>query len=393
MTDYRYVFDHKGKKSSCPSCGHRGRFRRFIDTTTGELMGEEFGMCDRRESCGYYFVPSGLPDDKPRKRMIAPAPKNTSWRCPQEVIDGCQRHEYNTFAHWMVGLLGDRARDALRAYKVGTYPPGERHPELTGAAIFWQIGSDQKHRSGKIMVYGTDGRRVKEHGAKWIHSVLWGKSMDELGIGQCLFGAHLIHGRPDAEVCVVESEKTAIIASCFHPDKVWVATGGSNRLTVESCMDLVGRKVWVFPDAGWHQDWSSHAVDIEIMCEWLRVSDTLEAIGAEAGSDLADFMVVQHPDVPLTSYNYFEVNGVNLFPEPVPKDVKRQQIDAWNQVVAQSMSEMSEGLPVVKIESPVDRISALPGIQSLIRELDLDMTRATIHPNNEDLPHTVHDHQ
>lgn len=358
MTTYRYEFDHKAKKAVCPACGQR-RLRTYIDTKTGEPVDPKYGVCDRIHSCGYHFYPEN-PEPYIHKAMNQPI-KRTDWRCPPEVVAATQHSAGNVFATWLVSILGEHARGALRAYRVGTYPPSQRFPGFVGAMVYWQISHDNLHRTGKVIPYHPNGKRVKELGSKWIHHMLYNKGMDELGIGQCLFGEHLLFARPEAEVCVVEGEKSAIICSIFYPDKVWVATGGSENFSVEKCIALQGRKVWVFPDVGMREKWSEKAIDIEVMCESLHVSDVLEAMGAPEGSDLADMLMWEQDGGYI---NAIAAQGVELFPsathvamlaavEAAEQAVspQRQRIDAWNAAVAAPVSPAQELLnrPMVKL--------------------------------------------
>lgn len=46
---------------------------------------------------------------------------------------------------------------------------------------------------------------------------------------QCLFGEHRIQAST-GPICIVESEKTAIIASIYFPNATFVATGGLQNM-------------------------------------------------------------------------------------------------------------------------------------------------------------------
>lgn len=63
----------------------------------------------------------------------------------------------------------------------------------------------------------------------------------------CLFGEHLLRGG-NTIICLVESEKTAVLASYFYPQFDWLATGGSNGLTVEKVQLLKGKQVYYLAD-------------------------------------------------------------------------------------------------------------------------------------------------
>ena len=51
MKEFRYQYQPR-KKYTCPNCGQK-TLKKFIDTTTGELLPDTFGVCERMFSCGY----------------------------------------------------------------------------------------------------------------------------------------------------------------------------------------------------------------------------------------------------------------------------------------------------------------------------------------------------
>jgi hypothetical protein len=319
---------------------------------------------------------------KDEQRYIPPAPvKRTSWRAPQNAVEATKDHRGNVFAKWLVSILGDKAKDALRAYRVGTFPVGKKRPVLAGAMVYWQIGIDQKERSGKVIPYDSTGHRIKDLGAEWIHSIISDKSMDELGIGQVLYGEHLLPLHPDKPVAIVESEKTAIIAACLYPDYIWLATGGSHGLTVEKCMCLQGRKVTVFPDKGCYDEWSKKSIDIELITESLVVSDILEVMGeASDGSDIADGLMYATDNGYL---NYFKETGIDLF--SITKSIDGQGVLDAMIANMEAVSPTPTTGPIAEmlrpIQSPIDKmVASNTAIGKLIKELDIDLSRATIKP-------------
>ena len=62
--------------------------------------------------------------------------------------------------------------------------------------------------------------------------------------------------RPDAHVCLVESEKTALVMAACQPKHLWLATAGSGGLSLEKTECLRGRRVTLFPDSGCYEKWS-----------------------------------------------------------------------------------------------------------------------------------------
>ena len=61
MVNYKYILEpYKGQNTryTCPSCGHKKVFVRYIDTETGEHLGEDIGRCGREVKCGYHKKPN-----------------------------------------------------------------------------------------------------------------------------------------------------------------------------------------------------------------------------------------------------------------------------------------------------------------------------------------------
>ena len=141
-----------------------------------------------------------------------------------------------------------------------------------GGVIFWQIDQHDTIRDGKIMYYGADCHRDHHRHPTWVNYLLKraGMLLDDFQTDHCLFGLHLLADSlpaaaaapvapPSAScagpaasaqpaVCVVESEKTAVIMSEVEPHCLWLATGGKTELSVAKLMPLAGRRVIVFPD-------------------------------------------------------------------------------------------------------------------------------------------------
>lgn len=361
---------HRERKLECPSCGKRGKFRRYIDRHTDQFLPDHVGICDRENNCGYnytakqWLADGGQVENMDQYKVPPPPPKRTDWRCPEKVFrmthgedkDGGIIATRNNLIQWMLGTrLDDEPLFAFQEYQVGTYPNGKHYPDLMCSAVFWQIGIDGQPRSGKVVQYDPDtGRRRKDVKATWMHSIITGKSMSEIGCAQVYFGEHLLPKRPDADVCIVESEKTALICSCLFPDYVWLATGGSNALSIEKSMCLSGSRVILFPDKGMYDQWLEKSSDIEPMLEYLHVSDVLEKMDAEEGSDIADYLLPS---------DVFEERGISLFPERAPVQI-----------------EEPKPVDVSLVESPVTRILQRPEVQNLVKALDLDMNKAIIKP-------------
>lgn len=132
------------------------------------------------------------------------------------------------------------------------------------------------------------GKRVKSpyNHITWAHTAL---KLQGYNLKQCLFGEHLLanSAKPAA---IVESEKTAIIASVFFPRYIWLACGSLQNLTPERCSVLKDRPTVLYPDLNAFDKWTVKANELSF-----KVSDTLEQVANETerrqGLDIADFLL------------------------------------------------------------------------------------------------------
>lgn len=231
-------------------------------------------------------------------------------------------YHQNNFTSWLLGLFGgDITRAVISKYLVGT----SKH--WPGATVFWQVDENGAIRTGKVMLYGHDGKRVKKpfNHITWAH-VLLGKSVESespqvrktegtagaspasglpqcscfrtfptsrtSGLQQCLFGTHLLREEPWKPVAVVESEKSAIIASVYLPQFVWLAAGSLNNLNPVKCAVLKGRNVTLFPDLNAFEKWQRKAAELGM---GFKISALLEQTATDAerrdGLDIADYLL------------------------------------------------------------------------------------------------------
>jgi len=169
------------------------------------------------------------------------------------------------------------------------------------SVIYWYIDKESRVRSGKIIQYDKEtGKRVKSEmtSISWVHSKM--KKNNQLPMDwsftRCLFGEHLLKSNPNANICLVESEKTAIIASVYMPNQIWLATGGLNMFNETVCRVLKDRKVIIFPDLGATQLWKDKASEISknVGCKMV-INEKLEDLSSEEqkkqGLDIGDFLL------------------------------------------------------------------------------------------------------
>lgn len=168
--------------------------------------------------------------------------------------------------------------------------------------IFWQIDRQGKVRTGKVLTYDPEtGRRVRTISAGWIHArmIQAGELPESFRLQQCFYGEHLLQNiSASSPVSIVESEKTAVIASICRPRSNWLACGGKQNLNPEKLASLGRRPIILFPDADGYREWSALAT---IACEAgvkVLVSDEIElratARDRKQKIDLADLLIAEN---------------------------------------------------------------------------------------------------
>jgi hypothetical protein len=199
----------------------------------------------------------------------------------------------NNFISYLNKTLGlDYSNEFVAKYFIGT------SDHWSGATIFWQVDISGKIRAGKVILYDeTTGKRIKSpfNHIHWIHRI---NNIENFEMRQCFFGEHLLKDetRP---VAIVESEKTAVIASSYIPEFIWLAAGSRDGLNEEKCKVLSGRSVVLFPDLNCLEHWENKAEELSHFANFF-VSDFLELMASkehkELGLDLADYLVTNRPD-------------------------------------------------------------------------------------------------
>lgn len=142
---------------------------------------------------------------------------------------------------------------------------------------FWYVNAHGEVLFDKTMFYNPDGHRNHD-----LHPMRQYKVRD--GYSKlCLFGENaLIQGRP---VIVVESEKSAIIASLQFPDYNFVACGGLKCLSRLKMPQ--GYDIWLCPDRDGVEDWAKTGYKI-----WRWWEKCGKHVGPK--SDIADVILAKY---------------------------------------------------------------------------------------------------
>ena len=241
---YKYELMKGSRRYICPKC-QKKEFKVYVKTGTNIVVDEtKYGRCNRQDACRYHLYPKLGKDDITSSRYVPPAPEEIK---PLDFVSKdlmqatFNEFKSNVFFMYLVKLFGiEKAYQLQEAYNIGT--------AKGGGTIFWQQDREQNIRTGKVMYYHPNGKRIKERNSWFVHK----KIKDDFNYRQCFFGLHLT--TPDKPVALCESEKTAIIMSVFEPSYTWIASGGSEMINDERLFELP-RLDKVFADNGQFEKW------------------------------------------------------------------------------------------------------------------------------------------
>lgn len=327
---YQYRFSlepYRGTSSRyyCPQCNDSDKsFTRYIDNKTGKYIADHVGMCSRLNRCGYHYPPREYFKDNSDKKTTWTKNKSSQQTklsaktkliliqtIPIDVLENSltdNKYRNNVLIEFLYQFFGAGiAKDLISRYLIGTYSNN-----YGDATVFWYISQKEEIMYGKMMYYkivkdqnsftGKNCKRIKNkndhivnaidqdyyidkaRGEEWIT-----KYMQQPRKINCFFGEDLITGN-DKSIAIVESEKTAIIASVYLPQFIWLACGSLTNLSRDKCKVLEGRNVILFPDLNGYDKWSERAKEFGF-----QISDLLECWATEAekeqGLDLADYLI------------------------------------------------------------------------------------------------------
>jgi hypothetical protein len=315
MKNHRYILEpYNGSKSryTCQRCGKERSFCRYLDTESKEYLSPNVGRCNREVKCGYHYTPKQFfidhtpihftPIHNYKEKDSVPSKAELPTSCiPFEYLEKSLNHyKSNNLVKYLLNLFGAiETEKVVSQYLVGTSKYWD------GATTFWQINQKGKIRTGKVMHFDTNtGHRTKKPYSliNWVHKIL---KLQDYNLVQCFFGEHLLSIHPEKHISIVESEKTALIASIYFPQFVWLATGGKNGCkwtTWDVCKVLKGRKIILWPDINAYEDWNRKALTLTKLGYLVVVSDLLEQNATReertSGYDLADFLI----RIPLNSF-------------------------------------------------------------------------------------------
>ncbi len=333
MNEYRYYlqpYRGPGSRHTCPQCQRPKKYIRYLDRTNGEALPYAYGKCERLNNCGYHLNPyqDGYAkaiwknENGQDWRAVVPPPTakqqaNQSKRStviPFEIFESSLKNYHNNrFAQYLQRLFGTEMTESLlRQFHIGT------SKFWPGATVFWLIEENRTIVGGQIVLFDDNGHTQKKNypdGSQqrcnsWVHTALkksyqqanqplpeWlADYIERSPKFPCLFGLpQLKADKTKRPIAIVEAAKTAVIASGYLPEFVWMAVGSLSYLNAARLSPLKGREVVLFPDRGGYERWRQKATELGSLAHF-EVSDLLERKNAAPGSDLADYLVQSTPN-------------------------------------------------------------------------------------------------
>ncbi|WP_051049935.1 DUF6371 domain-containing protein [Nafulsella turpanensis] len=325
MGYFKFILEkYKGPNSryTCVGCGKRRQFSRYISIETGEYLADHVGICNRKIQCGYhyspkqYFADTGLCEAVNYRTRIGPrlVPSKQIMSFPKGIVKKSllvSSYKRNSFINFLLKFIDEKTvSNLVEDYFIGT----SNH--WPGATVFWLIDGKGQCVGGQVVSFdSTTGHTLRVKGKRcttWAHKALQQKFVEEgRGVPVWLkeyiehaekfpvpFGLHLALQEQNKPVAIVEAPKTAVIASAFFSEFIWLAIGSLSWLNQQRLHSLAGREIVLFPDISMNGRafdlWSAKANELKDFAN-ITVSDFLEhvATGEEKvkGLDLADYLI------------------------------------------------------------------------------------------------------
>jgi hypothetical protein len=335
---------YHGTKSrhACPACNHKGVFVRYTDER-GEYLAEDVGRCNRESKCGFHKKPKEYFADNPTGSKFtkvraeksrqgsnqytepsfcqdlteAQQPKSFDVIPPEHLKKTLGDYNRNNFVQFLFDLFPDCSEEiqaVLEMFFVGTYQDYCCFPSIDRL--------NRVCRAKLIRFNRATGKRLKgDDDTSSLPAKL--KLKKDFQYKQIFFGEHLLAKYPDKTICIVEAEKTAIIASLCFPEFVWLGCNSKSWLKAERIKRLGTRQIILYPDADGFSLWQSIAADAQRQGLNVKTSSLIENFASSEQKqnqyDLADFLINQQAEI--NQFNNF-VDRYNAKLETVLNDEK-----------------------------------------------------------------------
>lgn len=319
---YQFELEKGSKKYICPACSQK-RFVRYVKRQTFEHLDTDVGRCDRESSCGYHFTPKMYFAENPQTEFAQIAhykkkgvsrqstiqtngigaketAQNTKKRFDfipfERFAETLTSYDQNAFVQFLFDLFPDcekEIEDVLKMYFVGTFEDYTCFPSI-----------DRKNRICRAKLIRFDQKTGKRKKGKYDTSSLPAKLKlkNDFRYKQIFFGEHLLTKYPNKMICIVEAEKTAIIAALCLPDFVWLGCNSKTWLNSERIKRFGrNRKIILYPDADGFEEWNKKAQTARNNGFDVTISKLIQHKASDHerkdGYDLADYLINEQTEI------------------------------------------------------------------------------------------------
>ena len=290
-----FVVSPRKNTYSCYSCGAHGDSIEFLMSKQGlsypdalRWLAKKYSIVipeDEKESWSDRLNAIIEKAKQAEARRLEQQQQVKTLYLPVETPAAMMKQATNsTFVIWLYSLPWNDEQRARLPKMLNNYAIGVSRDGLT---VFWQIDEQARVHTGKMMRYKPDGHRDKDsdYNFDWVHSKLFRQRVyneDEYDYETCLFGQHLLPFCPDAQIHLVESEKTALIMATYYGNmsrNLWLATGGLqffDRKHIQVLIDQ-GRDIVVYPDKDGSRVWAERTYQLckETGYDKLKINPTI----------------------------------------------------------------------------------------------------------------------
>ena len=281
MKNYKYELQKGSKHILCPNC-RRKTFKPYVEVGTNNIANaERYGRCERINSCGLLMYPPSEESDY--VQWVQPEPKPFERIEPDFIPRGTventfKNFEQNVFMQYLRKMFGaTKALELQSMYNIGT--------AKQNGTIFWQQDLQGNFRTGKVMYYGSNGKRLKDRNSWYLHN----RVKPNFQLEQVFFGEHLVD--KDKPIAMAESEKTAVMMSVYMPEYTWIAAGGSQMLNAFR-LSRLPRLDLVCADNGQFEEWKERTKHFDRKMD-VTVDKAVSEGLIEEGADILDLWLVK----------------------------------------------------------------------------------------------------
>lgn len=160
------------------------------------------------------------------------------------------------------------------------------------AIVFPYVNAQGRCRDAKVMHIDRDTlsrKKAQPTLQTWV--MCWENIPTDRRAPWCLFGEHLLRADLHTPVAIVESEKTAIIASIVFPEFIWLAVGGLHNFKPDRLAPCKGRRLRVFPDRDGHAKWREICEQMTAEGYEVTIDTTTQRHPGGAKDDIADVIL------------------------------------------------------------------------------------------------------